>query len=869
MRINFKDKTIRFLTASLILVSILCAFIFSFLAFFMGNQSRNTLNEVGTIYMSSMSEQISLHFETTMNLRLSQVQALTTTTPPEQNLEEEGLRQNLAFNAQARGFDYLGFYLEDQTLDTIYGQPATVIDPDPFYASICEKKEKIAVATNSAGEKIVLLAFPCNYSLSGGRSSIALVAGLPVDYINTTLSLDKTDDSLAYSYIIRMDGTFVIRGSDVVRESYFDRIRTIFGEEFREEAEASVRDLSAAMAACQNYSNIFRFGNERRHVYCTPLAYSEWYLVTIMPYNSLNLVINRLNWQWGIMTFISCGMVLALLILIFVKYLTLSQKQIRQLEKAKAEAIKAQHDALAAKEEAIQANKAKSEFLSNMSHDIRTPMNAIVGMTAIAITNLNNPQQIQNCLKKISLSSKHLLGLINDVLDMSKIESGKMSLNMDQVSLREVMDSIVSITQPQIKMKKQRFDVFIHDISAENVCGDSVQLNQILLNILSNAIKFTPEGGQIHLSLFEETSPKGDDFIRVHITVKDTGIGMTKEFKDKIFESFSREDRTRVHKTEGTGLGMTITKYIVDAMGGTIDVWSEQGAGTEFRVTLDLEKAEIMEEDMLLPQWNMLVVDDDEQLCRSAAASLHSIGVNAEWTLDGETAVQMVEERHQKHDDYHIILLDWKLPGMDGLQTAREIRKRIDESSPILLISAYDWSEIETDARSVGINGFIAKPLFKSTLFYSLKAYAADAPVLTETAMPESGEDLGGRHILVAEDNDLNWEIADELLSELNLILERAENGQMCVEKFKASPVGFYDAIIMDIRMPIMTGYEAAVAIRKLNRPDAQLPIIAMTADAFSEDIKHCLDCGMNAHTAKPIDVREITRLLKKFLNIQ
>lgn len=220
------------------------------------------------------------------------------------------------------------------------------------------------------------------------------------------------------------------------------------------------------------------------------------------------------------------------------------------------------------------------------------------------------------------------------------------------------MDSIVSITQPQIKMKKQRFDVFIHDISAENVCCDSVRLNQILLNILSNAIKFTPEGGQIHLSLFEETSPKGDDFIRVHITVKDTGIGMTKEFKDKIFESFSREDRTRVHKTEGTGLGMTITKYIVDAMGGTIDVWSEQGAGTEFRVTLDLEKAEIMEEDMLLPQWNMLVVDDDEQLCRSAAASLHSIGVNAEWTLDGETAVQMVEERHQKHDDYHIILLD-------------------------------------------------------------------------------------------------------------------------------------------------------------------------------------------------------------------
>ena len=385
-----------------------------------------------------------------------------------------------------------------------------------------------------------------------------------------------------------------------------------------------------------------------------------------------------------------------------------------------------------------------------------------------------------------------------------------------------------------------------------------------MLNLLSNAIKFTPEGGKVEVALYQENSPLGDDYVRNHLQVKDTGIGMSPEFIKRIFDSFVREDSRRVQKTEGTGLGMAITKYIIDAMGGSIQVESEQDKGTTFYVTLDMEKALVTEEEMILPSWNMLVVDDDKQLCESTVASLKSIGVNAQWALDGETAIEMVGKRHSLHEDYQIILLDWKLPGIDGIQTAREIRRHMGEEVPILLISAYDWGEIRDEAEAAGVTDFIAKPLFKSTLYYGLKKYAG----ISDGPENQNGKeaDLTGRRILLAEDNELNWEIAEELLTELGLELEHAENGQICVEMFQSSPIGYYDGVLMDLRMPVMTGYQATEAIRAMDREDAGLPIIAMTADAFSEDVQKCLDCGMDAHVSKPIDIDEIARLLEKFI---
>ena len=844
------NNSTRFLTVSLALVLLLTVCIFSFLAVFMTRKSAETISAVGTAYMTGMGEKVTQHFETTIQLRLSQLEALVIGFQPD-DIPAKTLREELAGNAQMRGFESLAFYSREGEFDMIYGETPILADPGPFLASMNNGDKKVAVVSTDHGEKDILLGVSAEYVMSNGETATALVACLPADYIAETLSL-YSESTLVYSHIIRRDGTFVIRSGDAFRESYFDRIQAMF-EEQGESGDQYIWELEAAMDAGEDYTALLTFGNERRHLQCNKLPYSEWFLITVLPYGQLDEEVSSLSHTWLLLAFLGCSVILAALLLVFWQYSKLLRGQMSELEKAR--------------KEAVHANKAKSEFLSNMSHDIRTPMNAIVGMTAIATANIDDRQQVQNCLKKITLSSRHLLGLINDVLDMSKIESGKLTLNVDQVSLREVMDSIVSIAQPQVRSKHQQFDVFIHDISTENVCCDSIRLNQVLLNILGNALKFTPDGGLIQVSLYEEDSPKGEEYVRTHIIVKDNGIGMTQEFKEKIFESFVREDSARVRRTEGSGLGMAITKYIVDTMGGTIEVESELGKGSEFHVTLDLERAETPEEEMILPEWNILVVDDDQQLCESTTASLKSIGVKADWALTAEGALEMLEHRAQLRDHYHIILLDWKLPDMDGISAAKEIRRRFGDETPIMLISAYDWSEIEADAREAGITGFISKPLFRSTLFYGLKPFIDNASAAAEQLHEEKYADFTGRRILLAEDNDLNWEIASELLSSLGMELDWAENGKICVEKFLASPPGFYDAVLMDLRMPVMTGYEATAAIRALDRPDRDIPIIAMTADAFSEDIKKCLDAGMNAHVAKPIDIRELSRLLEKFIH--
>ena len=846
-----RDDQTSFLARSLAVILVLCFVLLGFLVIYMNGKNNEAIGEIGNIYMTGMSERITMHFTTTIEYRLSHLRSLIQAVPPNSGVGGETTRGILVYDGRARGLAQLALLGADGRLEYIYGEEFTPADPEPFLRSLCAGEEKVASGNGAGDERLFLMGIPAGYRMANGETSVALVAGLPVSYIQEMLSLD--DENLVLCHVIRRDGSYVIRTGEDYNGSYFERLRSDLAQE-NGVAERHIAALQDAMEKRVDYAALLTVNGERQHLYCTPLPSSEWYLVSVLPYGELDNTIRDLNRAWMTLAAVVFLLIMSSLLVVFYKYFKILRQQMEELD--------------AARKEAEQASKAKSEFLSNMSHDIRTPMNGIVGMTTIAIANIGDTQRVQHCLRQISLSSKHLLGLINNVLDMAKIESGRMTLSTDLISLRELMEGIVNIVHPQVKAKGQHFDVIIQNIDCENVYCDGVRLNQVLINLISNAIKFTPEEGTILVILYEEPSDKGPEYTRVHLRVRDNGIGMSPEFQKQIFESFSREDQSRVHKTEGTGLGMAITKYIVDAMQGDIQLTSEQGKGTEFHITLDLEKAETQEAQMKLPSWNMLIVDDDEELCRTTADSLRALGVESEWALTGEAAVKMVKERHRRQEDYNVILLDWKLPGMDGVETAWALRDHCGEDTPVLIISAYDWGEIEAQAREAGVRGFISKPLFKSTLFHGLRQFAEDDKAGAEDASSQGEADLAGRRVLLAEDNDLNWEIAADLLSERGLELERAENGKVCVELFEKSAPGYYDAILMDIRMPIMNGYEATEAIRALGRTDAgEIPIIAMTADAFSEDMQKCLDYGMNAHVAKPIDVDAVARLLEKFIS--
>ena len=847
---KMKNTTTRFLIGSFIGLLSFSIIMFSLLGIYMSRKSEKAVYEIGEIYMSGMNKQMSRHFETVIKLRFDQAGGIVSVVSTDTD-DKELLYEELIYRAQVRDFSYLALCSAEGDFQTLYGQAIQPLNPEPFVEALSQGEQRVAVGIDTAGNEVVLFGVDAAYPMSNGDRSTGLIAAVPLEYITDFLSL-KDEGQLMYYHIIRPDGSFVIQNPNTELWNFFEQLQKQSDSAVNESsAESPVEKFNAALKKHEEYAATLEVNGEECQIYGISLPYSEWYLVSVMPYSILDDAINNLSSQRMFMTLLSCASVLIILTLIFLRYFSITRSQLNELEKAR--------------QTALEANKAKSEFLANMSHDIRTPMNAIVGMTAIATAHMDDRKQVENCLRKITLSSKHLLGLINDVLDMSKIESGKLTLTTEQISLKEVVEGIVNIMQPQVKTKKQTFDIHVENILTENVWCDGIRLNQVLLNLLSNATKYTPEGGSIQLSLSEEKSPKGENYVRIYIKVKDNGIGMSPEFLKRIYESYSRADGARIHKTEGAGLGMAITKYIVDAMEGTIDIQSEPDKGTEFLLMFDFEKAAAVEMDMVLPAWNMLVVDDDELLCETAMDALKSIGIRAEWTLSGEKAIELVNEHHKKREDYQIILLDWKLPGMNGIQVAKEIRSNLGDEVPILLISAYDWSEFEAEAREAGISGFISKPLFKSTLYHALCQYM-DVGTEHEHTLNQN-IDLSGRRILLAEDNELNWEVAKELLTDLGVELDWAEDGRICLDKFQKSSEGYYDIILMDIRMPHMTGYEATKAIRGLNHPDAlSIPIIAMSADAFSDDIQRCLEFGMNAHIAKPIDIVEVSRLLKRFL---
>ena len=572
----------------------------------------------------------------------------------------------------------------------------------------------------------------------------------------------------------------------------------------------------------------------------TPFAAAGgWTLLNVMPVKYLHTSTQN----WLLIGVVSAGLVLLFVFdMIFMLYFN---KNLQAVAK-----------------EAEKANKAKTDFLSTMSHDIRTPMNAIIGLTTIAEKNIDDKKSVKESLRKVNLASNHLLTLINDILDISKVESGKLNLSPQTFSIVETVDNLMNLSQPMVKEKNIQFSFRTSGMDKEYLHADQLRLNQIYINLLSNAIKYTEPGGSVSVDMKEEPSEK-EGCVKLTYVVSDTGMGMTPEFMANMYTPFSRQTDSRVNSIQGTGLGLTITKKMVDLMEGTIDCQSEPGKGTTFTVVLDIPFVERAHTELKLQPIDVLIADDDEALLETAVDTLSSLGLRVEKAGSGAEALDMVKRRHEEKNDYGVVIIDLKMPDIDGIETIRRIHEEVDSNLPVLLISAYDWSDVEKKAKEVGVNGFLSKPLFRSTLYEKINELLGTEAKAAEAENDYS--DLEGLKVLIAEDNDVNWEIISALLESFGIVSERAENGRVCVEKMKAAKKGDYLLVFMDIQMPEMNGLDATRAIRALDDPYASsIPIVAMTADAFSENITECLNAGMNGHIAKPIDIKLVIKEIRR-----
>lgn len=673
----------------------------------------------------------------------------------------------------------------------------------------------------------------------------------PLSEIAQRFSLSFYDDT-GFSYVLNGQGDILIRTQHPNSNRTFQNLFDII--DLQGNNKGAIASFQGAMKEGERGVARFQYKQED-YVFCyVPLESAwGWYVISIVPDQAIMRQTQNVV-QDSKMFFI----LILIAILVLTAFFLMYRNSTRQVLAAEEQARRA----------AESANRAKSRFLSNMSHDIRTPMNAIIGMTKLASDHLDEPEKVKGYLKNISLSGQLLVGLINDILDLSKIESGKMTLNNDTEELDTLMLNLVHVVQPMTAEKGQSFDIRLHDVQHETLYFDGLRLNQVMLNLLSNAVKFTPEGGAISVDVTESPAVK-EGFAHFTFCVADNGIGMKPDFLEHLFDAFTREQDSRVNKINGSGLGMAITKMIVDMMEGSIQVESAPGEGTKFTVGLELqiETEPQKTEKIQLSGLRVLLADDDAETCRSAEAFLEELGVQADIAGDGYEAVEKAKAAYEQGKPYQLVLLDWKMPGCSGVEAVRAIRQSMGQEIPVLIFSAYDWASIETEAKAAGVDGFIQKPFFKSTLYHCIRQYVLHSEGVDGMQKPTVAPDLTGRRILLAEDNLLNQEIARELIEAMGAEIDVAENGQLCVQRFKQSPPGTYDLILMDVQMPVMNGYEATRAIRSMERSDAaDIPILAMTADAFAEDIAEAKRAGMNSHLAKPLDIPAMWRELQRYL---
>ena len=728
---DIKDKKItKYLKASFVAIAVACIGLFVFMALYLNRETEKMTYEVSRLYMEEIHSQLQQKFETILGLRALQLDALIETAEESEDNWTEEMRRELESSATVKDFMAAGLYRNDGTIEMIYGEDI-VIDDELEVNCNCEKQNHmIQLGYDHNGEKVLIIGRIERLAMEDGGTSDALFATLPFSYFNEAMYLDVTETKII-SNIIDSEGEYIIKnGGAEKHNTMYERIRSDFKGVAGKTTEDYVIELESALANDTEYCSTYMVKGQTRIIFVSKLISGmDWYVVTFMSIEEINGLLSGLDSSRYTVMIAVIVVIIAMMLCIFLGYYRLSHEQMLELKKAR--------------EMADKANRAKSHFLTSMSHDIRTPMNAIMGMSDIAIKHINEPDKALQCLKKVQLSSKHLLGLINDILDMNSIESGNLTIENRDMSLSQFINECVSIMQSQIKAKNQEFEVSVGDIICEHIYSDSVRLEQILINLLSNANKYTYDGGTIQLRVYQEHSNINGEHVRCVFEVEDNGIGMSEEFIDIIFEKFAREDRETVRNINGSGLGMAITKSIVDMMGGNIEVHSQVGQGTLFKVTLDMMKSRLFEEDITL--------------------------------------------------------------------SAKDIEINSNEET-------------------------------------------------------SNASELSDRIFLLAEDNDINAEIVEEIMSVYGATIHRAENGRECVEMFQKSEVGYYDMVLMDVHMPIMDGYEATKTIRSLERVDKDLPIIAMTADVFSDNIDSCKASGMNECITKPIDVKECLRVFRRYL---
>ena len=666
---------------------------------------------------------------------------------------------------------------------------------------------------------------------AGQPEQAVLLRIIPVSTFEKKWSFPTDDYKNAEISLIDTAGNYILRGHSFKNSNFYE-----FYQSYNSPGPAELERVKEALAGKPGVMTILNStGSESLIAHTRVNSTDDWIIVTMISMEELGHT--AINWTLG-------GIITAGLLLLLSFNLAIMMSFNRQLR--------------AAAEAADRANQAKTDFLSTMSHDIRTPMNAIIGLTTIAGKNVEDATAVRENLRKINLASNHLLTLINDILDISKVESGKLTLSPVTFSIVECAENLVNISQPMVKEKNIDFNFRVSRFQQEYLYADQLRINQIYINLLSNAIKYTQPGGRVCVEL-REAPGQTDKTVRITYVVADTGMGMTPEFMERMYQPFSRQTDSRVNMIQGTGLGLAITKQMIDLMHGTIECESQVGKGTTFTVTLEIPLADKLMDEFMLPPIRVLLADDDEVLLETARDTLRSIGVEADTAQSGAEAVRMASGRGA----YRVVILDWKMPDMDGIEAARRIRAQVGDEVPILLISAYSWSDIEDVARDAGVDGFISKPLFRTTLYDKLSELLGNEN--TRADQEDDGADLADMRILVAEDNDTNWEIISMLLDMYGIQTERAENGQLAVERMAKAEQGAFHLIFMDIQMPVMNGIEATKAIRALSDPWAsQIPIIAMTADAFSENVAECLAAGMNGHIAKPIDMKLVLKEIKR-----